>query len=178
MRDIAERLGTTKAALYYHFERKQDILLELHFRLHALGQDALEQLEQLKDGPARAAAWPTLIDHFIDQVLENRELVLLHQRNHSALEELHNDQRHRAANDDMEQRFRRILQSPQIPLAQRVRMVSSVGAVVTTLVGGEALFADVPMTELAELLRAAVRDLLGAASTGAVTFAAERRCVA
>ena len=45
LRDIAERLGITKAALYYHFERKQDILLELHLRLHALGREGLEQLE-------------------------------------------------------------------------------------------------------------------------------------
>jgi AcrR family transcriptional regulator len=80
LRDIAARLGTTKAALYYHFERKEDILLELHLRLHALGREALEQLEQLEDGQARADAWPGLVDRFIDQVLENRELVLLHQR--------------------------------------------------------------------------------------------------
>src|ERR1700735_5665724 len=51
LREIAERLGTTKAALYYHFERKQDILLELHLRLHALGREAVEQLERLEDGP-------------------------------------------------------------------------------------------------------------------------------
>ena len=161
LRDIAEQLGTTKAALYYHFERKQDILLELHLRLHELGRDALEQLLRLEDGQARADAWPGLIDRFIDQVLENRELVLLHQRNHNAMEELTNNERHQAANDDIEQQFRRVLQSPEIPLAQRVRMVCSLGAVVTTLAGGEALFADVPISELAELVREAVRDLLG-----------------
>ena len=42
LREIAERLGHTKAALYYHFERKEDILLELHLRLHALGEAAVE----------------------------------------------------------------------------------------------------------------------------------------
>lgn len=136
LRDIAERLGTTKAALYYHFERKQDILFELHMRLHALGREALEQLEQLEDGQARADAWPGLVDDFIDQVLENRELVLLHQRNHNALEELLNNERHQAENDDIEQQFRRILESPAIPLAQRVRMACSLGAVVGALVGG------------------------------------------
>src|ERR1700685_664601 len=73
LRDIAERLGTTKAALYYHFERKQDILLELHLRLHALGREALEQLEDLEDGQARVDAWPGIIDQFIDQVIDNRE---------------------------------------------------------------------------------------------------------
>lgn len=162
LRDIAERLGTTKAALYYHFERKQDILLELHLRLHALGREALEQLECLEDGQARADAWPGLVDRFIDQVVENRELVLMHQRNHNALEELANNERHQAENDDIEQQFRRVLESPAIPLAQRVRMACSLGAVVGALVGGEGLFGDVPMDELAELVRDAVSDLLGA----------------
>jgi AcrR family transcriptional regulator len=161
LRDIAERLGTTKAALYYHFERKQDILLELHLRLHALGREAFERLEHLEDGQERADAWPGLVDHFIDQVLANRELVLMHQRNHNALEELTNNERHQAENDDIEQQFRRVLESPAIPLAQRVRMACSIGAVVSALVGGENLFGDVPIEEIAELVRDAVRDLLG-----------------
>ncbi|HXP99517.1 MAG TPA: helix-turn-helix domain-containing protein [Solirubrobacteraceae bacterium] len=161
LRDIAERLGITKAALYYHFERKQDILLELHLRLHALGREGLEQLELLEDGQQRADAWPGIVDHFIDQVLENRELVLLHQRNYNALQELTNNERHRAENDDMEQLVRRILQSPAIPLAKRVRMVCSISAIAGALVGAEALLGDVPIDELAELVREAMRDLLG-----------------
>jgi AcrR family transcriptional regulator len=161
LRDIAERLGTTKAALYYHFERKQDILLELHLRLHALGHEALEQLGRLEDGQAQADAWPGLVDQFIDQVVENRELVLLHQRNRNALEELTNNERHQAENDDIERQFRRVLESPAIPLEQRVRMACSLGAVVGALVGAEGLFGDVPVDELAELVRDAVRDLLG-----------------
>jgi AcrR family transcriptional regulator len=173
LRDIAERLGTTKAALYYHFERKQDILLELHLRLHALGREALEQLDLLEDGQARAEAWPGLVDGFIDQVLENRDLVLLHQRNINALEELTNNERHQAENDDIEQQFRRLLESPAIPLAQRVRMACSIGAVVGALVGGEGLFGDVSIEEVAELVREAVRDLLGVpdSPTGAAAVA-------
>jgi AcrR family transcriptional regulator len=159
LRDIAERLGTTKAALYYHFERKQDILLELHLRLHELGREALDEIGSLEDGQARAEAWPRLLDRFIDQVIDNRELVLLHQRNPNALKLL-DTERHRAENDDIEQRFRRILQSPEIPLERRVRMACSIGAVVGALAGGDAIFGDVPVPELAELVRAAVHDLL------------------
>jgi AcrR family transcriptional regulator len=166
LRDIAERLGTTKAALYYHFARKEDILLELHLRLHALGREVLEQLDTLEDGQARVEAWPVLIDQFIDGVIENRELVLLHQRNTNAFEQLHYDERHVAENDDIQQRFRRILQSPAIPLEQRVRMACSIGAVMGALVGGEAVFGEVPMEELAELVRGAVRDLLDSADVG------------
>jgi AcrR family transcriptional regulator len=160
LRDIAERLGTTKAALYYHFARKEDILLELHLRLHALGREALERLDGLEDGQARVEAWPVLLDEFIDGVVNNRELVLLHQRNHNAFEQLQYGERHAAENDDIEQQFRRILQSPAIPLEQRVRMACSIGAVVGALVGGEAVFGEVPMEELAELVRGATHDLL------------------
>ena len=161
LRDIAERLGTTKAALYYHFERKEDIFLELHLRLHALGREALERLGELETGQQRADAWPALVDDFIDQVIENRELVLLHQRNHGAMEALQNNERHEAENDDIEQQFRRILQSPDIPLERRVRMACSIGAVVGALATGEAVFGDVPMEQLAELVRSAVHDVLG-----------------
>src|SRR6516164_8413382 len=48
LRQIAERLGVTKAALYYHFESKDDILMALHMRLHEFGREALAELG---DGP-------------------------------------------------------------------------------------------------------------------------------
>ena len=38
LREIAERLGVTKAALYYHFASKDDILMALHMRLHEFGR--------------------------------------------------------------------------------------------------------------------------------------------
>jgi hypothetical protein len=44
-------------------------------------------------------------------------------------------------------------------------MACSLGAVVGGLVGGEGLFGDVPIDELAELVREAVRDVLGAPSS-------------
>ena len=165
LRDIAERLGTTKAALYYHFERKEDILLELHLRLHALGREAFEQLDVLEDGPARVDAWPEIVDRFIDQVIDNRELVLFHQRNYRALEQLSDNERHRAENDDIEDQFRRILASPAISLDERVRMACSISAIVGVLATGEAAFGDVPMAELAEHVRGALRDLLGSRPT-------------
>src|ERR1700735_406842 len=93
LRDIAERLGTTKAALYYHFKSKADILLELHLRLHAMGHEILAELEALGDGPRRAAAWPALVDRFITEFAKNRALISLHQRNQSAFEDLHRSER-------------------------------------------------------------------------------------
>jgi AcrR family transcriptional regulator len=158
IRDIAERLGTTKAALYYHFKGKADILLELHLRLHGLGEQLLDELEALPDGEARAKAWPRLLDEFITAVDSNRDLVLLHQRNQSALEDLHNSERHRAANDDIEHQVRRLLAGSDIPAAVRVRMACSVGAVMAGLLA-EGLVDDVPHDERIALVRETVADL-------------------
>src|SRR5580692_10977479 len=66
LREIADELGLTKAALYYHFERKEDILLALHLRLHALGQVALDQLLQLGSDGTDVEAWVAVLDQFID----------------------------------------------------------------------------------------------------------------
>src|SRR5271169_3138544 len=79
LREIAERLGVTKAALYYHFERKEDLLLELHLRLHQLGRGILDQLDRMNDEREIVAAWPALLDQLIDEVLANRELFRFHQ---------------------------------------------------------------------------------------------------
>ena len=158
LREIAERLGVTKAALYYHFERKEDILLELHLRLHELGRDILDQLDRLDDQET-VAAWPSLVNGFIDDVLANRELFILHQRNQSAFEKLADNERHQAENEDMEQRFRGFLANPAIPLEQRVRMACSVGAVISALLGATGMFGDASIREIADYVRAAVRDL-------------------
>src|SRR5512133_27475 len=116
LRELAERLGVTKAALYYHFKRKEDILLELHLRLHDLGRSALDEIDRL-DEAQLVTAWPDLLDDFIDKIVENRDIFLFHQRNHGALELLAANERHLAENEDMEQRFRRFLVNPKIPLA-------------------------------------------------------------
>jgi AcrR family transcriptional regulator len=162
LRDIAERLGTTKAALYYHFKSKSDILLELHLRLHALGQGVLDELSALETGPEKAAAWPHLLDRFITEVAANRPLMQLHQRNQSAVEALHDSERHRAANDDIEAQFRRLLRSPDIPKETRVRMACSIGAVMAGLLTAE-MFDDIPDDELTGLVRSSVWEMFGEA---------------
>jgi AcrR family transcriptional regulator len=163
LQNIADRLGTTKAALYYHFKSKSTILLELHLRLHEIGAGFLDELEALPDGPARVAAWPALLDRLIDAADANRELIAMHQRNQSALEELHRErldpeaaERHEAANDDIEAQFRRLLSSSDIPPADRVRMACSVGAVAVGLLSSSALLDDIPHAEV----KASVREVV------------------
>lgn len=159
LRDIAERLEITKAALYYYFERKEDILLELHLRLHAIGTTMLDELETAPDGPALVALWPRLADMMIDFMVENRELVLLHSRNRSAFEALSRSERNRQENEDLQARFARILSSPAIPLRERVRMAAIQGVITEVFIESGAAFDDVPPDELAAHVRETIADL-------------------
>jgi AcrR family transcriptional regulator len=155
LRQIAERLGFSKAAIYYHFASKEDILLALHLRLHEFGRGALASIES-EPSPE---AWAALLDGLIDQMLEHRALFVFHERNRAALEELHRD-RHDAEHDDLEMRFREVLGDPDIPLRERVRMACAFGAVMGGLVLAGDVFADVPSDQLGGLLREAVDGLL------------------
>jgi AcrR family transcriptional regulator len=161
LREIADRLGVTKAALYYHFERKEDILLALHLRLHALGREMLEQLGQLED-LEDLNVWSGLLDYAVDEVLANRELFLLHARNQNAFEQIQGHAHNDAQHQDMEQQLRVFLANPAVPLALRVRMACSIGAVLGALMGAGGAFGDVPPDQLAGLVRDAVHDLMGA----------------
>jgi len=158
LRDIAERLGTTKAALYYHFERKEDILLELHLRLHVFGRELLAELEQLPDDQARLEAWPQMLGRFIEQVAANRQLIVMHQRNSTALHTLEGNARHDAENAEFEEQIRRLLSSPAIEPAMRVRLLCSLGAVFAGLLGSD-LLGDVPDDELPGLVRDVVAGM-------------------
>src|SRR6202046_3214305 len=158
LRDIAERLGTTKAALYYHFERKDNILLELHLRLHVFGREVLDELEQLPDDGARLQAWPQMLGRFIEQVAANRQLILMHQRNATALRTLEHNERHLAENAEFEEQIRQLLSSPAIEPAMRVRLACSLGAVFAGLLGADML-GDVPAEQLPGLVRDVVAGM-------------------
>jgi AcrR family transcriptional regulator len=166
LRDIAEELGVTKAALYYHFQRKEDILLELHLRLHALGRQAVDALRRVDTARATPDQWADLIEQVIEQMQSNRELFLLHQRNHGALEDLAHSAQHQAEHDDLEGQFRRIVAQPSLPLALRVRLACAIGAVAGALMHAEDTFAGASVDDVVRIVRQVVRDILPASEAG------------
>ena len=158
LREIAERLGFTKAALYYHYASKDDILMALHMRLHDVGRDGIKQLT---DGPVSLAAWESLVDTVLGQMLAQRKLYLMHERNQAALEKLHRKD-HDAEHEDLQQRFRQMLADPAIPLRDRVKMAASFGAVISVLFMAGDAFEGTTTQELGELLRQTIHDILAA----------------
>jgi AcrR family transcriptional regulator len=156
LRQIAEQLGVTKAALYYYFESKDDILMALHMRLHEFGREALAELGDRPLTPERSGA---LLNGLTDQMMAQRKIFLMHERNQAALEKLHSKD-HMEEHEDLQARFRAVLSDERVPLRDRVRMAASFGAVFSVLLLFGDAFESVGNDELGSQLRAAVADVL------------------
>jgi AcrR family transcriptional regulator len=156
LREIAERLGFTKAALYYHFASKDDILMALHMRLHDFGRDALVAMGS---EPVTLQAWGRLLDELVDHMITQRKIFALHQRNQAALEKLHR-QDHMEDHQDIQARFGTVLADSRVPLRDRFRMAASFGVVFGGLFLSGDAFSASTNRELGDMLRAAIWDVL------------------
>ncbi len=156
LRQIADELGVTKAALYYHFTSKDDILMVLHMRLHELGHEALVALG---DEPVTLQTWGALLDQLLDQLMAQRKMFLLHERNQAALEKLHRKD-HMDEHNDIQARFRTVLADSRVPLRDRVRMAASFGVVFSGLFLSADVFSSSTNQELVVMLREALWNVI------------------
>jgi AcrR family transcriptional regulator len=82
LREIAERLGVTKAALYYHFKSKEDIV-------RSFTEDYFSRLDALiawgKDQPPTPHTGHDLLDRYITIVMESGEVFRFLERNQASL---------------------------------------------------------------------------------------------
>jgi AcrR family transcriptional regulator len=129
LREIAERLGVTKAALYYHFKSKEDIVrsfTEDHFaRLDALIAWGKEQSHS-----ARTAQ--ELLDRYIGIVMDSGEVYRFLERNQATIHGTE-DGKHRFT------QFRprlaalvEIIAGPEAPPRDRIRAATAIFAVSTS----------------------------------------------
>jgi AcrR family transcriptional regulator len=156
LREIAERMGFTKAALYYHFTSKSDLLMALHMRLHRLTEAALDDLGY---GPVTMSAWEDFLDQTIDKMQANRKLFAMHQRNQSAFEEIHSEG-HEGQHAELEERLRSLLSDPTMTTSQRIRMAAAFSAAFVTSILASDVFGGVDAAEFGDTLRSVVHDIL------------------
>lgn len=157
LREIAERVGVTKAALYYHFASKEEIIRTLVRPLY----DAVGPLAQaLRSRPDREA-WSEGLAGVIEWILPQRRLFELFDANQGTVQALAHDSMDPEAHQAMHEAFDAVLADEAIPLADRVRMAGSVGAIAGVLgfpAGG--VFWRVPVDQLQPLLMDLVHDVL------------------
>jgi AcrR family transcriptional regulator len=148
LREIAERLGVTKAALYYHFKSKEDIVrsfTEDHFaRIDALIAWGREQ-------PPSALTAQELLDRYITIVMDSGEVFRFLERNQATVH----------GTEDGKHRFTQfrprlaalidIIAGPAAPPRDRIRAAAALFAVSTSCMF---FMKDVPEAGLNALLPA------------------------
>jgi AcrR family transcriptional regulator len=129
LREIAERLGVTKAALYYHFKSKEDIV-------HSFTDDYVAEIDALigwaRAQPRTEATRREMLDRYVGIVLAGGEVFRFFEQNRAAVQ----------AMDAGKERFHRfrdrldalveVLVGPDAPLRDRVRATSAILSVGAT----------------------------------------------
>jgi AcrR family transcriptional regulator len=161
LREIAERLDVTKAALYYHFKSKEDIvrsLVEDYF-----GQiDALIAWAGSQQRSARTRG--EILSRYLTIVAEGDEVFRMLQQNQAAVNSLANAKGRGELFRERLTALAGLLTEPAAPLTDRVRAAMALGGISV----GWMFFADqvTDRHELsAEVLRAAC-ELAGASVPG------------
>ncbi|GID48427.1 TetR family transcriptional regulator [Actinoplanes capillaceus] len=151
MQEIADRVGITKAALYYHFAAKEDLLRELT----APVLDELEQaLNAAEDsGDPETVRWRA-IEAFVDVHLRHRDTLLMLVRDMTLLVQAPVADRIKAAIA----LANTLVSGPHPGLAERVRAAQVVAGLADPVV----MFHDVPPARLRKLILAGARTLLAA----------------
>jgi AcrR family transcriptional regulator len=150
LREIAERLGVTKAALYYHFKSKEDIV-------RSFTEDYFARLDLLiawgREQPASAGTSRELVDRYITIVLESGEVFRFLERNQATVHGTE-DGKHRFT------QFRprlsalvQIITGPDAPPRSRIRAAAAIFAVSTSCMF---FMKDAPEAELDAVLPAAL----------------------
>jgi AcrR family transcriptional regulator len=158
LREIAAELGFSKAALYYHFESKQDILMALHVRVHEVTGGLLPMLQADADVDE---TWERIIGELIGLALRNRRLLELHLRNQEAFAEMHRGpamEKHAPVEHNVEERIRGLIGDRSASIERRVRRMASLGAIWGVLLASTVI-TDAPDSELETALRAVVHDV-------------------
>lgn len=157
LRQIAEPLGFTKAALYYHFTSKQDIL-------RALMEPAIDLQRRLIDRIDAAHSledWAALLTWMLDEMFANYRVFKLADRNRSVVETLAESSQFFEDHIRLHARVEAAATRPDLSLNDRVRIVCALGGVAAFDDFGGKLLDDEPSDQLRTELVVVVRSTLG-----------------
>jgi AcrR family transcriptional regulator len=123
LREIAERLGVTKAALYYHFKSKEDIV-------HSFTDDYFEEIDHLldwaKDQPQTEETQREILDRYVGIVLAGSEVFHFLEQNRAAVQGMEAGKERFARFRDRLDALVDLLAGPDASLRSRVRATTAV----------------------------------------------------
>ncbi|SEG68963.1 DNA-binding transcriptional regulator, AcrR family [Thermomonospora echinospora] len=159
MREIAERLGLTKAAVFYHFPSKAHLLAALS---EPLTEDVEESIRQALDEAAvrpdpDRARW-VMIEYVLDAYLRHRRLLRVLMHDLTLLAHDHAFQRFVGLIEQVHQ----IVAGPDPDLRRGVRAVQAIAMISDPVM----FFPDVPDERIRAEILAGVRTLLAPAPDG------------
>ena len=124
LREIAERLDVTKAALYYHFKSKEDIV-------RSFTEDYFAQLDALVDWAGEQPRAPhDILERYVGIVMDGSEVFLFLERNQALLHSAEGGKHHRF--EDFRPRLDAlvaVLAGPDAPPRSRIRATAAIFAV-------------------------------------------------
>jgi AcrR family transcriptional regulator len=128
LREIAERLGVTKAALYYHFKSKEDIV-------HSFTDDYFAEIDALldwaKDQPPGDDTRRAILGRYVGIVMHGSEVFRFLEQNRASIQSMESGKDRFARFRDRLDTLVDLLAGTGAPLRDRVRAtagVLSVGA--------------------------------------------------
>jgi len=129
LREIAERLGVTKAALYYHFKSKEDIV-------HSFTDDYFTELDALLDWARQQPPGDDnrreILDRYVGVVLAGSEVFRFLEQNRASVQAMEAGKERFARFRDRLTGLVEVLAGPQAPLRERVRATAAVLSVGAT----------------------------------------------
>ncbi|MBO0776284.1 MAG: TetR/AcrR family transcriptional regulator [Actinobacteria bacterium] len=119
LREIAERLGVTKAALYYHFQSKEDIVRSFSREYQAELDDLIAWAGRQPRTPQTRAA---ILARYADIVSARLGVIRFMEQNQAALHSLMGDGEHRKRMMRAQfHKLREVVTPPGAPLREQIR---------------------------------------------------------
>jgi AcrR family transcriptional regulator len=129
LREIAERLGVTKAALYYHFKSKEDIV-------HSFTDDYFAEIDALLDWakgqPRTEQTRQEVLDRYVGTVLAGSEVFRFLEQNRASVETMEAGKERFARFRERLETLVDVLVGAESPLRDRVRATGAIFCVGAT----------------------------------------------
>ncbi len=150
LREIAERLGVTKAALYYHFKSKEDIV-------HSFTEDYFAEIDALldwaKDQPRTPRTRYELLERYVRIVQHGSEVFRFLEQNRASMQTMEAGKERFARFRDRLDVLVGLLAGPGASLRDRVRAAAAVLSV------GATCMVFLPQVDDPDKLRAIVLEV-------------------